>query len=437
MATSLARVRMAASRRVVVLVGLCLSPLVVPRPVHADHQNVGHLIAAMQPCLPESATTATSTGIPACPVPKPVSDCDVDPTGALSFSGRVRYLISALGRRLTREKTASDIVMLTRGGAIVSQCDGTRYTGVLDAALTVRVTAADPACAGGACTLPDVVIPHTRACANGSCRGKTFALNAPPPPPIPLSVPWTGVVLGFSVVDSAGRPLASPGVVMGSPSAAPQIVANHAGDLGGASFPTGSSKWVARFVRAYEPCLPGTEDTVTNDGVAACSNPRPLSDCATDPLHAVYPQPSVGGNLAGHAGKGKVELFATTKRGEVEIRHARFIYLRDCTGIYYSGPLTLVAVVRATLADPACTGGFCTAVDTEVRVPVMAQNGYLEVKRVSLPIVSTLRTTGAAAILGAEIVRFDLRDASDNTAMTGPGYLVRCDRASGGSCFGN
>jgi hypothetical protein len=37
----------------------------------------------------------------------------------------------------------------------------------------------------------------------------------------------------------------------------------------------------------------------------------------------------------------------------------------------------------------------------------------------------------------AQILRFDLRDLSDDVVLSGPGYLVRCDRPSGGSCFGN
>jgi hypothetical protein len=204
----------------------------------------------------------------------------------------------------------------------------------------------------------------------------------------------------------------------------------------GIPLPRDASRWVARFVRAYEPCLPGFEDTVTTEGVAACANPIPLSDCTTDPVNAVRPAPSVG-NFAGGGGRGKVDLVPRNSTGQFEIRHARFRRLLDCDGNPYTGMLTLVALVRATLADSACTGGFCTAVDTEVRLPVVAGAGGFKLSRVLFPIVGTFRTGGGTSVLMAQILRFDLRDLSDDVVLSGPGYLVRCDRPSGGSCFGN
>jgi len=416
---------MRARRAVAIAAGLTLLSCLAATVGRAEHQNLGQFVTAMAPCLPASATTATSTGVPACPAPVRLSDCGTDPSGALGFFGRLRYLISALGRKLTLGRASTDVSIRMRGAADVRQCNGIDFGGTLGGVLVVRITADDPACAGGGCTLPDVTIPHTLACAGGHCEGHTLALDGPPPPRLPLAVPWTGVVTAFSVLDPVGRPVASPGILVGRPTGGEGI-----------PLPKDASKWVARFVHAFAPCAPGSEDTVTGDGVAACADPRPRSDCATDPLHAVRPAPSVG-NFGGGGGRGKLDLVARSKRSEVEIRHARFRRLLDCDGDPYTGGLTLAAVVRATLADPACAGGFCTAVDTEVRVPVVAESGGFKLSRVPFPLVGTFRTGDSGSVLMAEILRFDLRDASDNVVLSGPGYLVRCDRPSGGSCFGN
>jgi hypothetical protein len=409
----------------VIFLGLCLGWLSVATVARAEHQNIGQHVTAMTPCLPGSATTATGTGVPACPALVRMSDCSADPAGALTFVGELHYLISALGRRLTLSRTTTDVLIREHGQSGVTRCNGMEFNGALSGELVVRVTAEDPTCAGGRCTLPDVAIPHSLTCRHGSCDAHTLALDGPPPPPFPLDVPWSGVVTAFGVRDPVGRPLVFPGVIMGRPTGGEPI-----------PFPKGAKRWIARFVQAFAPCPPGSEDTVTSEGAAACANPTPRSNCATDPLHAVRLAPSEG-NYAGGGGRGKLHLVAGDKRDELEIRQARFRRLLDCNDEPYSGTLTLVALVRATLADPACTGGFCTAVDTEVRLPVVAEDGGFKLHKVPFPLVGTFRTSPGGGVLAAEILGFDLRDASDNAVLSGPGYLVRCDRPAGGSCFGN
>jgi hypothetical protein len=406
--------------------GLQVGALVSPPAARAEHHNWGKHVLAAAACPAASANTATSTGVAACSPPARRSDCGADPTNALAFLGTSRFRTAPNGRTLTPSQSTTDVNTSFRIRRIVD-CQSSQFGAALEAPLRVRITTNDPTCAGGWCTLPDLDIPFAIGCRNGVCRGKHFATEGPTPPPVPLSLPWSGPLLSWNVRDPAGTPLTAIGLLLGFPQGNEAI-----------PFPAEAVNWEGRFVQAFAPCAPGTEDTVTTAGAPACSQPRPLSDCSTDPTHAVKVSAGGGGNYFGSPGKGKVGLALDPLRTEVFIRHVKFSGLLDCAENPYQGVLTLVALVRATLVDPACAGGLCTTVDTEVRLPLSVADGKVGGRKLTFPLASTFRSGNTTAPLNAEIVSFDLRDASDNPVMTGPGYLVRCDRSGNPtSCFGN
>jgi hypothetical protein len=392
----------------------------------AEHHNRGNHVLAAAPCLPGAANTATSTGVPACSPPLPRSSCVVQPADGVAMTGRSKFMTVPLGRTATPWYWTTYVVSTFQSTGMVD-CDGQRFGGAVQAPIVARITTDDPACTGGRCTLPDSAAPFTVDCKRGLCDERYYSFGGPTPPPFPAGRPWTAVILGWSVLDSGGVPVLNPGLMIGYRNGTEPI-----------TFPLQSPNWEGRFVQAYEPCLPGTEDTTTSEGFPACSSPRPLSSCAVDPAGAVDVERPTGTNYDGARGKGKLEMATDPTRSEAFLRHAKFDALLTCTGAPYQGPLTLVATVRATLADPACAGGYCTTVDTEVRMPVTAFAGRVKVLDTLFPMAAAFRAVRSADPLNVEILGFDLRDRADRPIMSGPGYLVRCDRAGNpDSCFGN
>lgn len=403
---------------------LRLAGFVAPPPAGAEHHNRGNHVFAAAPCAPGSANTATSTGVPACSPAVRASDCVAEPTDALS-GGRSRFVSVPLGRTKTPSHGTTDVRTRFQA-ADVLRCGSGRFDGTLGAPIIVRVTAEDPACAGEHCTLPDLSITDPMDCRNGACRMVFNATGGVTPAPLPVGLPWSGTFVQWNVLDPVGAPFMRLGLIVGVPQGNEPI-----------RMPAEGPMWEGRFVQAFAPCLPGSEDTVTGEGIPACSQPRPLSDCTTDPGHAVGVAPDTGLNYGGSPGKGKVGLKVNAARTEAYFRRLHFSGLLDCAGNPYQGTLDLVARVRATLADSACSGGFCTAVDTDVRLPIAITDGQIKGKNFAFPLAAAFRTGSSTAPLNAEILRFDLRDTADNPIMIGPGYLIRCDRANPGACFGN
>jgi len=178
------------------------------------------------------------------------------------------------------------------------------------------------------------------------------------------------------------------------------------------------------MVRAYAPCDPASADTMTGDGFPACANPRPLSDCDEDPEGAIG---------VGRLGKGKLRVKAG-KSGEAVLR-GRFTGLLDCAGNDFTGSVRVAIIMRITLEDPACAGGWCTTVDTAFEVPMQVTSGTGTLKGVKLPGVPR----GGGGLVNAEIVRGEVRDGRGRAVLAGHGFFVRCDPRGGGRffCYGN
>lgn len=398
------------------LVVLLYSLAHAPGRVEAHHHDKGDYVTAMRPCSPSLANTATSEGVPACSPPSPLSDCAASPATAMRFEGggRGHYIVRPTGRFLTRNRDYVVDIDANLRFAGLEACDGSSIGGNWPMAMRLRMTLQDPACQGGICTLPDVTILSPLSCFGRSCRAKVLTTSFIDPilgmQRIPSEFPWTAELLSLSLHDGAGNPVASQGVLFGT--------ANRVG------FPGIANAWEARMVRAYAPCDPASADTTTSDGFRACSNPRPLSNCDEDPEGAIE---------VGQLGKGKLRVKAG-KSGDGVLK-GRFTGLLDCSGNEFTGSLRVAIVMRITLEDPACAGGWCTTVDTTFEVPMEVSGGTGTLKRVKLTGVPR----GSGKLVNAEIIRAEVRDRMGRAVLAGHGFFVRCNPRGGGRvfCYGN
>jgi hypothetical protein len=111
------------------------------------------------------------------------------------------------------------------------------------------------------------------------------------------------------------------------------------------------------FVTAYAPCLAQNANTHTTDGIAACSPPVPLSDCATQPATALRLNAKGKTSILMHVSgrrRTRIEGIPT-----IETR----VLLRgveDCAGSHFHGDLDVRTVLRVHSEDPSCTSGRCT-----------------------------------------------------------------------------
>lgn len=381
--------------------------------VRAEHFDRGSYVTAMEPCTVATANTATSSGVPACAPVRFRSSCLNDPVGALRLGprGRAEYVVRPTGPMPTRNNGRA-VDLATRFEVLdVRTCVGLGVEGALSGVTAFRMTRDDPFCESGACRLPEVSVTHEVPCDGVRCEEKARAndvLEASGEPPLPATLGWTAEVTSFDVLDRGGRSFLTPGVALQGSLRA------RVPD----GFATDANQWEARMVPSYKPCLPGTEDTVSVEGRPACAGAPPASDCAVDPVHAVHVEPESRFRKAIYMVRGPVLL--------VQLRAGR---LYDCTGAVYRGSLNLVTFIRATLADRACSGGLCTAVDQRVVTPVMVDDGRIDARAVALSL--DLRNTDYGSI---EIVRAEVQDTAGNAVISGHGFLIRCTPTL---CFGD
>lgn len=380
--------------------------------VRAEHFDKGTYVPAMEPCLPQAANTTTSAGVPACGPVRFRSDCTSDPTGArrLGAKGRGDYFVRPTGPVMVRGGSRAVDVVARSNVLDVRTCDGARANGNVRGTTNFRMTLRDPACTSGVCRVPEITMAPEVHCYGARCKQKWFAntiFEVSGEPALPGTLTWTAEVTSLDILDAGGRPFVTPGVA---------LFRNwgHAPE----GFAADANQWEARMVPSFDECLPGSENTTTSAGRAACAGAHPKSDCATDPAHALHVDPDPHFR--------KVTYLV---RGPSLVVLARAGRLFDCTGQPYTGPLTLATSVRATLEDGGCSGGLCTAVDERVVTPLMAEGGHVD------RAVLVLALDPGVQFASLEILQADIQDASGNVVLTGHGLFVRCN--PGGLCYGD
>jgi hypothetical protein len=389
------------------IAGLVLGSALLAYPADAYHQTWGSFGPALRSCPPEEADIVTPEGVPACIDARPLSDCTADPAGALRLGpgGAAGFRIRPLDARIAGYAVEEDARFHLRG---VEDCSGQAWTGETAVALVLRVTIADPTCAGGTCTLPDLTIPHPLPCGGGRCEGHhrgTALLAALGLPPLPTDLAWSAEGVSLAVLDRAGGPMLSPwlSVARGYDGVSSEI-------------PSRAARSEARLVRAYPSCDPAAVDAVTSDGVPACAGLPPLSDCASDPANGI--------SLSSRARRSKLKLSASRDALRYSITLSDLI---DCDQNPYDGSVAVVAILRAIINDPRCTGSECTTVDT----PVQAEVGVSRGRAVAN---GTLRVDLGAPVVGVELVRLEVRDPAGRPVLVAPGFNVTCGPQS---CYGN
>jgi hypothetical protein len=275
--------------------------------------------------------------------------------------------------------------------------------------LVLRLTVRDPACVGGICTVPDLEIPHHPVeCNRGICSAhlkSTPLLAALGLPPLPTDVPWSAECLSLTLLDRAGKPFLSPALVPERDARAYQFLGKAA-------------DYKARLVPAFGPCPAAAVDSTTSAGLGACGGVRPLSDCTADPARAV------AFRFGGRRSKVTLSRQARESIGFEIVLDG----LGACTRGWYDGTVTLAVTVRATFGNPSPAGGLCTTVDTPLRASVAVRRGRAT-QRGELPL-ALLGTRPD----GLEVVRVEVRDASDRPILAAPGLNVTCHAHA---CYGN
>ncbi len=434
----------------------------------AHHFNRGHFVPAFRPCTAAQADTMTSHGVPACSSPVPLSDCAARPATALRVGAEQRssYTMEPKGRRRTRDNGGAVDMDSRVGSSEITTCDGTPFTGTLKVEIVARMQRDDPACSTGHCTLPDFTYTHDLPCEHGICSmigGANAGLVMSGLPPLPSDQTFRMFVVRAAILDLDGTPLLNTGMavsgatvaeVQGGPGSAAAVTAWLSRVMGGllpedaeayGSTSIGAPRRnLTRLVQAFAPCDAGSTDTTTGDGQAACTT-TVLSDCALDP-DAVNPVIPLNGNFI-DTGKGKIDLGILGDASDPLLRTRGWIDgLQACDGKPFNGTIAVRAIVRATLLDPACTGGFCTTVDTPlVSGLVDVVDGGVESRQFDHLTLDFPASEAATATLNAEIVKIEFLDPHGNPFMVGPSWLVRCNFSStnpnqpGGEafCFGN
>jgi hypothetical protein len=367
------------------------------------------------------------------------------------------------GRRRTRHNAGHpDIDSRVKIGT-VQRCNGERYQGQLPLEIRIRVTREDPKCTTEHCTLPDIAYVHPLNCRKGRCKVVASAAEAFQDkglPTFPIDHPYTIQTISVRVLDLAGRPFLTTGLQVGggfglqvakrwNASRWFGFLLHHLMASEREAFAYGSTsfgpavKLISRYAQGFSECSPAAADTMTGDGLPACTA-VPLSNCDTDPDNAIVaPVPRTGHH--NDDGKGKVN--AQLKSGGEQLQITGWLRgLEDCDGRDYRGPLQIQAVVRATLGDPSCGSGGCTTINTPLfSTGIVAESGEQGLKGLRFPLAAVGPFPGQAPAVSAEVLRVELLDRSGNSAVVGPSMLVRCNENStqpnvaGGKafCFGN
>jgi hypothetical protein len=369
-------------------------------PALASHGNWGSLGPALRPCPAGPPGTGGRDLRGMCEDPSAQSDCERDPATALRLgqNGRTRFVLRPRDVTIARQAAEEYSYFSVRG---VETCAGARWAGDAEVSLLVRLTVKDPACAGGSCTVPDTELSYPLPCRNGYCRARLHGAQGSV---LPRTQPWSTELLAIRMLDPAGQPLFSPTMTLGrTPDELPY------------RFPLGAAEFEGRLVQAFEPCAPGAATKRTAGGLAACVA-RPRSDCASAPATALRPEP--------RARRSKVALSVARQALRTG---GRILDLVDCAGRPYEGPVTLAVAVRATVEDGA-SGGLCSSFDTELRSTLTVRDGRTVLREV-LP----LEVSGGN-VIGAELVRIEVRDPAGRAVLVAPGFNVVCNASR---CYGN
>lgn len=443
---------------------LFLATLSVPATSWAHHFNRGHFVRAYRPCTVATANTTTSNGVPACSPAVLLSDCATDPTTALQMGkpGKSSLTMMPTGRRHTRADHGHPTLESRFGLSRVLRCDGTPYSGALTVEVAVRVQRNDPVCNSGICTLPDATYTHQLTCSLGNCSS-SLADEAVGLAPLPVDHGYTVQVVRVSVLDLAARQFLNMGIASTDDTGSllyasstprdPQwwkdsildlLLPSDAEAYGatGTGYP---KRYLARYVQAFEACDAGATDTLTGDGLAACTAVI-SSDCATNP-QAITPITPMSGNFTDN-GKGKVDMGWRRKRDRSKLSVGGAVDgIADCTGAPYTGTVGVRTSVRATVLDPACAGGNCTTVTTSfVSGTSEAKDGQLTKKALRDGTSGLYLSAGPEVVsVSAELVEAVLTDPTGAPFLFGPAFFVRCNFDAGtpnqpggdAFCFGN
>ena len=427
----------------------------------AVHFNRGHFVPAYAPCAPGFANVVTSGGVAACAPATLLSDCVSSPTTSLRLNpsrGKTSFNQRPKGRRRTRINNGENDIDTRVKLVGVETCQGERFSGQLTVYFVLRMFRTDPACSTGQCTIPDFGYEHPLSCRRGRCKLIASAnqeLASLGIPPLPNDLAYAFQVVSMTVMDQAGGVFLTVGLQDGDPNALPLTRGMHkknwiwmvlhrisprSAHAYGATGQGIAKRLEARIVGAYPECEPGTEDTVTSDGIAACSA-KPMSNCEDDPLHAIVP---VVATVGEHIGDGRGKMRLSVRKSEFAVRSG-VDGLEDCEGNEFSGSLRGSGMARITLADDAACGQSCTTIDTElfsVDIPVVAGDGSTNGS--NAPLNGDALVPRSSESLNLEILNMTMRDASDNPVLIGPSIFVRCNFAGvpnfpggPGFCFGN
>ncbi len=409
---------------------LALVGMVILAPVFAEarHQTKYDYVPAMSECLAGAADTMVGP-LPACSNPQPISNCGTDPATALKLGprARARFMQFSTGRRKSISIGQQINVLAKFKAKDILRCDGSPSTGDLTLRVHYRLTLADDACTGSLCTVPDSSFDYTIPCSQGTCQLKERFVNnilvAQGKLPFPQR-PWWGEVHSVDLLDLAGRPLLTHGIVAPGGSSTMAINAPR------------SKLFSANYVDAFAECISGTETFTSTDGFPACAG-QPTSDCTSNPTEAIKfglrPEPET----AGGSRHGKLKLSARSRNGgsDVSVR-GRMATVRDCLDAKYEGPLTLLLRLRLTCYGSACGPTGSTVVDTDIPLLVSKPSSF-SFSLDAAVISAGLPTLGSLAPAILDIRSAQVLDVGGTVFATLSGMRVACTPASGNTvCFG-
>lgn len=312
---------------------------------------------AYQPCT--APNTTTSTGVPAC-TPAVTSACD--------------FTSGGLDLRKLEDRNQINVDAFVNNVSGPGNC----ATGPYTMGVTLRISANDPACAGGDCTLEDFTWPIPLSQHNNDFRALDFILESVfPGAPAGVS---NYEILDVWVLAPDGLPLAAAG----------------ADADGGADIR-------ADFSTAYAQCT--APDTTNAWGFPACSAPVWESACDFTFIDAIVAQSSPGPRV-----------------------QPRALGLTGVPASCADGTYAFVPRVRITTED---CGALCTLVDLDVPLFVDAERG--EIERQNLLLASDPVGVGVGFLTNDDHVQFLELRVRDETGDLLAGMAVtptlRLDRA--------
>lgn len=177
------------------------------------------------------------------------------------------------------------------------------------------------------------------------------------------------------------------------------------------------------FVPAMLRCEAVDSNTITSDGVAACSPPVFLSNCDLDPDNALRCGKK---SKADYKVRPSGRSLTDVNGGQLDMRAIFFTKdIEACDGTHFTGTITGITAFRMFLEDPACTGGTCAVPDLSVPFAVDCASGRCFVKEFANDVLETLGLAVLPQDMNwtAEVSSFDMLDPSGSRFLT-PGLLL-------------